>query len=139
MLLCTESPMRRTGSSFAAHADVVVLNDPTNLAMFQAITEAVYLPHAYRPALHHPGPARPEYVCDLGFVGTGYPSRITFFEAMDLDGLTVKLGGNWMRLAPRSAGNWTPGRRCGSTSPTTPTNAWTTPTPPTSTDPPGSA
>ena len=83
---------------------MVVLNDPTNLAMYQEITEAIYLPHAYRPSLHHPGPARPEYVCDLGFVGTGYPSRIKFFEAMDLDGLDVKLGGNWMRLGAEIGG-----------------------------------
>ena len=43
-------------------------------------------------------------MCDLGFVGTGYPSRINFFEAMDLAGLNVKLGGNWMRLGAEIGG-----------------------------------
>jgi hypothetical protein len=33
--------------------------------------------------------------CDLGFVGTGYPSRVMFFEAMDLTGIDVCLAGNW--------------------------------------------
>ena len=105
VLLCTESPYEDDRQlDLAAHVDLCVLNDPTNLARFQAITAATYLPHAYRPSLHHPGPARDEYVCDLGFVGTGYPSRIKFFEAMDLAGLDVKLGGNWMRLGAEIGG-----------------------------------
>jgi spore maturation protein CgeB len=99
VLLCTESPYEDDRQlDLAAHVDLCVLNDPTNLERFQQVTRSVYLPHAYRPSLHHPGPARDEYRCDLGFVGTGYPSRIKFFEAMDLAGLDVKLGGNWMRL-----------------------------------------
>jgi spore maturation protein CgeB len=41
-------------------------------------------------------------VCDFAFVGTGYASRIAFFEAMDLAGLDVVLAGNWQQLHPRS-------------------------------------
>jgi hypothetical protein len=37
-------------------------------------------------------------VCDLAFVGTGYPNRIEFLEAMDLSNLDVLLAGNWQRV-----------------------------------------
>jgi spore maturation protein CgeB len=88
--------------SLAPYADLHVLNDPTNLADFQAVAPAIYIPHCYRPALHHPGPADEDLVCDLAFVGTGYPSRMAFFEAMNLDGLDVTLAGNWMYLPATS-------------------------------------
>jgi spore maturation protein CgeB len=99
VLLATESPYEDDRQLLLAeHVDLVLLNDPTNLERFRAVTRAEYMPHAYRPTLHHPGPAVPALACDLAFVGTGYPSRIAFFEAMNLDGVNVKLGGNWMRL-----------------------------------------
>jgi hypothetical protein len=86
----------------AAHADLNLINDPVNLGAYQALGPALYMPHAYRPALHHPGPPDPRLVCDLAFTGTGYPSRIAFFEAMNLDGLDVVLAGNWSELGPDS-------------------------------------
>jgi hypothetical protein len=86
----------------AQYADINLIDDPTNLAAFEAISVARYFPHTYRPSVHCPGPAVPELVCDLGFVGTGYPSRIAFFEAMNLDGLDVRLAGNWQGLAEGS-------------------------------------
>src|SRR5690606_22216347 len=58
--------------------------------------------HAYRPAVHHPGQPVPDLVCDLAFVGTAFPSRIAFFEAMQLDGLDVLLGGSWQKLPDES-------------------------------------
>jgi hypothetical protein len=84
--------------ALAAHADLSLINDPTHLDDFRRITRAEYMPHAYRETIHHPGPAVPDMVCDFGFVGTGYPSRIAFLEAMDLGGLDVFLGGNWQAL-----------------------------------------
>jgi spore maturation protein CgeB len=103
VLLHTESPYQ-DGSQLAraAHADLNLLNDPVNLAAYQAHGPAEYMPHAYRPAIHHPGKPVPDLVCDLAFVGTGYPSRVEFFEAMDLDGLDVLLAGNWTALPPGS-------------------------------------
>lgn len=103
VLLHTESPYedeRQLG--IAAHADLNLLNDPTNIERFEAVAPTVWAPHAYRPSLHHPGPADPDLVCDFSFVGTGFPSRVEFFEAMDLGGLRVKLGGNWQRLTEDS-------------------------------------
>jgi spore maturation protein CgeB len=103
VLLHTESPYEDDRQLvLAPHADLNLLNDPTNLDRFTQVAPTVYQPHGYRPSLHRPGPSVPEMVCDLAFVGTGYPSRRRFFEAMDLDGLDVLLGGNWQGLAEDS-------------------------------------
>ena len=84
----------------SAHCDLVLTTDPTTLADFHC--RAVHQPHSYRPTVHTPGPATPELACDFAFVGTGYRSRIDFFEGMDLDGLDVLLAGNWKQLAEDS-------------------------------------
>ena len=86
----------------AAHADISLVNDPANLDAYKALGPAWYVPHAYRPALHHPGPPDPALACDLAFAGTGYQSRIAFFEAMNLDGIDTVLAGNWAELADDS-------------------------------------
>ena len=73
-----------------------MLNDPVNISRYKALgPEAVYLPHAYRPHVHYPrrGPVDPALASDLTFIGTAFASRIRFFEAMDLDGVDVLLGG----------------------------------------------
>lgn len=80
----------------AEWADVNLINDPTNIVQFPRGTR--YAHQAYRPGRHHPGPPREDYACDLAFIGTGYPSRIQFLEAMDLTGLDVLLGGNWQSV-----------------------------------------
>jgi hypothetical protein len=86
----------------AEHADLNLINDPMNLAAFERVAPTVYTPHSYRPDIHMPGPSVPELVSDFAFVGTGFQSRIDFFERMNLDGLDVLLGGNWARLADDS-------------------------------------
>ena len=96
VLLHTESPYEDERQlKLAPHADLNLLNDPMHLADFEALAPTVYAPHAYRPAVHCPGPTD-EAASDLAFVGTGYPSRVEFLESMDLDGLEVSLAGNWM-------------------------------------------
>jgi hypothetical protein len=103
VMLHTESPYEDSRQLvLSAHADLSLLNDPVSLDLYEAVGQAVYMPHAYRPAVHCPGPAVPELVCDLGFVGTGYPSRVAFLEAMDLTGLDVLLGGNWQSITEDS-------------------------------------
>jgi len=103
VLLCTEQPYELPRElALAEHCDVTLLNDPTHLDKFRAAGTAEYMRHAYRPALHHPGPAIPELDSDLAFCGTAYPSRVAFFEAMDLDGLDVTLAGNWQGLTDDS-------------------------------------
>lgn len=97
VILHTESPYEDDRQlEIAAHADLNLINDPTNLQRFQAVAPTAYMPHAYRPSIHTPGPVVPDLECDLAFVGTGFPSRVSFFEAMNLDSLDVILAGTWM-------------------------------------------
>lgn len=97
--ILTEQPYEHTRElELARHCDLVLLTDPVNIADFQQVTRAVHAPHCYRPGVHTPGPADPALACDFAFVGTGYQSRIEFFERMDLAGLDVLLAGNWQQL-----------------------------------------
>ncbi len=100
VFLDTESPYEDDRQlTKAAHADMVLLNDPTNLETFrERQPNTHYVPHAYDPRRHHPGPANPLMSCDFAFVGTGFPSRVEFFEQCDLEGLDVILGGCWVSL-----------------------------------------
>jgi hypothetical protein len=99
VMLFTESPYQDTGQlRMAQYADIALLNDPVNLGKFRAVAgRAEYMPHAYRPSVHHPGNGQARS-WDLAFVGTGFPSRVKFFEAMDLDGCSVLLRGPWLDL-----------------------------------------
>lgn len=99
VVLHTEQPYELERElSLAEHADLNLLNDPVNIEKFRAVAPSIYMPHAYRPELHKPGRVIPEAASDFAFVGTGFKSRIEFFEAMDLDGVDVALGGNWQSL-----------------------------------------
>lgn len=103
VLLHTESPYEDGRQlEIAQHADLNLINDPTNLEQFRAVAPTEYVPHSYRPHIHCPGPVDPKLAADLAFVGTGYPSRIEFLEQMDLGGLDVLLAGNWQGLAEDS-------------------------------------
>lgn len=96
VLLHTESPYEDVRQlKIAPNADLNLLNDPTNLDQFQSVARALYVPHSYRPDLHCPGQPVADLAADFAFVGTGYPSRVAFLQAMDLDGLDVLLAGNW--------------------------------------------
>lgn len=103
VILHTEEPYEHERElKLGRHADLNLLNDPTNLEEFRALGPAEYIPHSYRPTVHHPGPPDPNLAADFGFVGTGFPSRIQFFEGMNFDGLDVLLAGNWQGLAADS-------------------------------------
>jgi hypothetical protein len=103
VLLHTEAPYEDTRQlAIAPHADLNLLNDPVSIDRYRAVAPSVYLPHAHRPRVHCPGPAEPDLAADLAFVGTGFESRIAFFEAMDLTGVDLLLAGHWQRLAEGS-------------------------------------
>lgn len=103
VVLHTESPYEDTRQlGVAPHADLNLLNDPIHLDRYREVAPSAYLPHAHRPGLHRPGPTDPKLAADLAFVGTGFESRIEFFEAMNIDGLDVLLAGNWNRLTEDS-------------------------------------
>lgn len=97
VLWFTESPYEDDKQAWTAgFADTVIVNDPTNLEMFRAVNKnSHYIPHCYDPDIHHPGPSDPEFESDFFFVGTGYPSRVKFFNDIDWSGIEFKLGGNW--------------------------------------------
>lgn len=102
VLLHTESPYQDDEQlARAAHADINLLNDPVNLQAYRDLgAPAEYMPHAYRPGTHYPGPALPAVDYDLLFVGTGFKSRINFFEEMHrhLGGVSLGLAGPWPEL-----------------------------------------
>jgi spore maturation protein CgeB len=80
----------------AAYVDANIINDPTHLESFRAVNPKTwYLPAAHDPDVHHAGPGHPDLACDFAFVGTGFDSRIRFFEAVDWEGIDVALAGNW--------------------------------------------
>ncbi len=99
VVLHTESPYEdERALGLAQFADINLIDDPTNIDRFRGVAPTYYQPKCYRPSVHHPGPAVPDLKSDLAFVGTGYPSRVAFLEAMDLTGLDVLLAGNWQTL-----------------------------------------
>lgn len=103
VLLHTESPYEDDLQlQRAAHADLNLINDPTNLDQFREVAPTHYIPHAYRPDRHFPRPGRTEHASDVCFVGTGFPSRIDFMEQVDWSGINVALAGHWQRLEAAS-------------------------------------
>lgn len=101
VLWATESPYEDDRIARPArYCDTVILNDPTNLEQFRADVNSRtwYMPHSYDPDIHHPGPADPDLACDFSFVGTGFPSRVDFFEAVDWSGIDARFGGNWQTV-----------------------------------------
>ena len=98
VLWCTESPYEDDRQMQPArYADTVILNDPLNTDWFRTENERTfYLPHSYDPDVHHAdATAR---TTDFGFIGTGFASRIEFFEQVAWPTSDVVLGGNWAQL-----------------------------------------
>lgn len=95
VLLHTESPYEDDRQvERAEHVTLNVVNDPTNIDRFPPGT--IYLPHCYDPDIHHPGKSSDP--SDFCLVGTGYPSRVKFLEAVDWYGLDAILAGNWQAV-----------------------------------------
>jgi spore maturation protein CgeB len=103
-VIFTESPYEDDGQApIAYYADVCAINDPINIDRFRgANPRTIYLPHAYDPEVHYPGPAAEQYRSQFCFVGTAFPSRIEWFEkayaAGAFDGVDTALAGNWQEL-----------------------------------------
>lgn len=102
--ICTESPYEDDNQiHLGHHADMLLINDPTNLDRFREVNpNTFYVPHAYNPAIHTRRPVQDQYRSDVCFVGTGYPSRIEFLEAVDWTGIDLAIAGNWAQLDPDS-------------------------------------
>lgn len=97
VLIATESPYQDgTQMQISECVDACFVNDPLNLDEYrQHQPNTWYLPHAYNPEVHKPGPVVPEYQSDFAFVGTGYPSRREFFESVPWPTPNVVFAGNW--------------------------------------------
>lgn len=99
VMLHTESPYEEARQlALAERVDLNILNDPTNIDAYPDGT--IYVPHAYDPAIHHPGPSNTK--AEFCFVGTGYPSRQQFFEQVDWDGIDAVFAGNWQEVTEAS-------------------------------------
>jgi spore maturation protein CgeB len=101
VLWLTECPYEDTRHvPMAWYADTVIVNDPTNLGTFRQLNpRTYYVPHAYNPKIHHPNGRTDSN--DFVFVGTGFPSRVQFFEQVDWPCEPV-FAGNWRALKPDS-------------------------------------
>lgn len=99
VLLCTESPYEdivQFERMMTWQPDVMLLNDPQNIERFRAEHDNVwYVPHAYDPEVHCPGPVTPDLATDFAFVGTGYRSRLEFFSRVDWRGIDASFAGMW--------------------------------------------
>ncbi len=103
VILHTETPYELDRQlAMAPYADLNIVDDVITIERFEAIGPTMFMSKAYRPSIHHPGPAIETLRSDLAFVGTGYPSRIEFFESMNLDDIDVLLAGNWQALGDES-------------------------------------
>lgn len=81
VIIHTESPYQDDEQLLRAqHANINILNDPTNLDEYRLFGKAEYIPHAYDPDVHHPGTGCRDI--DFTFIGSMFPSRIEFFERM---------------------------------------------------------
>lgn len=99
-VLLTESPYEDPSQiPIAARADMAIINDPTNLDQFRETQPNTwYIPHAYDPDQHHPGQPSADLQAQFGWVGTAFPSRIEFFQAVDWTGIDAAFAGNWQAL-----------------------------------------
>lgn len=52
-----------------------------------------YLPMAYNPRLHQPGPVDPDRACDVTFVGGGFPERKALLSGVDWTGIDATIHG----------------------------------------------
>jgi len=103
-VILTEAPYEDPSQiPIAARSDLAIINDPTNLDKYRLTQPATfYVPQAYDPEIHYRRPVSDDLRADFGWVGTAFPSRIEFLEAVDWTGIEVALAGNWQNLDPDS-------------------------------------
>ncbi len=105
-VLLTESPYQDAQQApWAALATVAFTNERTSVEWLRQFNDNVhYLPHAYDPAKHFPGPDTAEGVDahDVVFVGTDWPERVELFSAVNWEGIDLGLYGLWTSLGSRS-------------------------------------
>lgn len=99
VLILTESPYDdERQKAFAQHCGTVFTNDKWSAK----VHDWHYLASAYDPEFHHPYAAERDEVCDVLFVGTGWPERQKLLESIDWDGIHLRLMGMWPTVKKRS-------------------------------------
>ena len=105
-LLCTESPYDMADElRLAALVDGVWTHERAALEAFRAANPRTdYLPHAWRPGVHDaPASASPMApASDVLFVGSLFPERLQWFEAIDWTGIDLALYGTTELIPKRS-------------------------------------
>jgi spore maturation protein CgeB len=101
--LFTESPYDSEREALLARlVDHCWTNDRASLPTFAAVGASCrYLPHGWHPVYHRPGPqpgdaAQPAH--DVVFVGSAFPERVAWLEAVDWTGIDLGLYGHWEGL-----------------------------------------
>lgn len=103
VLMLTEEPYELDRElKVAPYADIALVNDPTHLDRFRDIGRAEYQWHCYDPEVHYPRGSQPDLASDFCFVGTGFPSRVEFFEKVDWTGIDACFAGTWNALTEDS-------------------------------------
>jgi len=101
-VLFTESPYDRDQElAMAARVDGCWTNERASVPDFLAVNpRAGYLPHGWHPERHYISGQMAEGVPahDVVFVGSGFPERITWFNAIDWRGIDLGLYGTWKAL-----------------------------------------
>jgi len=105
--LFTESPYDGAQeATLAPLVDHCWTNDRVSVGPLAAAGPSCrYLPHGWHPLRHRPGPQpgddlQPAH--DVVFVGSAFPERVTWLEAVDWTGIDLGLYGHWDGLARRS-------------------------------------
>ncbi len=82
----------------AAMVDGCWTNERSAVPAFQAVNRcAGYLPHAWHPEKHYLAAKMADDLPhhDVVFVGSAFPERVTFFNAIDWTGIDLGLYGHW--------------------------------------------
>ncbi len=96
VIIHTEAPYEDDRQiSISAHADLNLVNDPTNIDRYREFARTEYIPHAYDPLVHRPFLTDLTKKSDVCFIGTGFKERREFLEQCDWSGMDFKLAGQW--------------------------------------------
>lgn len=106
VVLFTESPYDQEKElAVAKIVDGCWTNELSSVAAFQAVNRnSGYLPHAWHPERHRPGPQPgddnfPSH--DVVFVGSAFHERVVWLSRIDWTGIDLGLYGNWEALGSR--------------------------------------
>jgi spore maturation protein CgeB len=99
-VLFTESPYDQAKElEMARLVDGCWTNERTSVAAFQAVNpHSGYLPHAWHPERHRPGPHPGDAdvpAHDVVFVGSSFQERTAWLSAIDWTGIDLGLYGSW--------------------------------------------